>query len=467
MKRTTFKPYLSWAAMLLLLATAQSPAAAGQLPDFTQLIKDNRAAVVNISTTQRVTPRPMPFPNFPGNDPFNEFFRRFFGQIPNQPRSYEVRSLGSGFIISPDGYILTNAHVVEHAERVIASLSDQRSLQAKVVGTDDRYDIALLRIKAKNLPTVKIGDSDKLDVGQWVVAIGSPFGLNYTATAGIVSALGRNLPGDVYVPFIQTDVPINPGNSGGPLFNMDGEVIGINSQIYSSTGGYMGLSFAIPINVAMNVVDQIKIKGYASHGYLGVMIQEVTSDLAKSFGLGKPQGALISQIIPRSPAEKAGLRAGDIVLAYDGRPVTESADLPPLVGATPSGKMVTLKILRDGKERMVNVTIGELPKLPQRAQTAPQSESRLNMVVADLTPEQRRQLGTGNRGVLVQEVGEGAAEEAGIRPGDVILTLDHKPVTSVEELARIVQSLPQNRTVPLLVMRNANTVFLALKTGKP
>lgn len=465
MDNTYFRPYFAWVAAVSLLFAAAMPAQAKQLPDFTQLIKQNRAAVINISTTQNVTQRAVPFPNFPGNDPFNEFFKHFFDQIPNQPRNYKVQSLGSGFIISPDGYILTNAHVVHNADRVIASLGNHRSLPAKVVGADNRYDIALIKIKAKNLPTVKIGDSDKLEVGQWVVAIGAPFGLSHTATAGIVSALGRNLPGDAYVPFIQTDVPINPGNSGGPLFDMDGRVVGINSQIYSNTGGYMGLSFSIPINVAMKIADQLKTKGYASHGYLGVMIQSVTEDLAKSFGLSQSKGALISQVTPKSPAEKAGLKAGDIILAYDGKPVVESDDLPPLVGATPAGKTVPIKILHDGKEQIINVTIGELPKQPQRAQTTPQKESRLNMAVADLTPQQKQQLGTGKRGVLVQEVGQGAAADAGIQPGDVILAVNRKPVSTVEQLAQLVRSLPKGETVPVLVMRNGNTLFLALTLG--
>ncbi|MEO7558162.1 MAG: trypsin-like peptidase domain-containing protein, partial [Gammaproteobacteria bacterium] len=310
-------------------AHAQSTVQSPNLPDFTALVEQNSAAVVNISTTQKIKrtmpqlPPGMEIPNLPEGSPFNDLFKHFFGEGqggPAVPEEFDAQSLGSGFIISPDGYVLTNNHVVKNADKIIVRLSDRRDLVAKVVGTDARSDLALLKVEAQNLPVVKLGSSSNLKVGEWVLAIGSPFGFDHSATAGIVSAIGRNLPSESYVPFIQTDVAINPGNSGGPLFNLKGEVVGINSQIFSRTGGFMGLSFAIPVDVAMEVTEQLKTKGRVTRGWLGILIQDVTNDLAESFGMAKPEGALVARVLPDSPAAKSGFQAGDVVVKFDGKP---------------------------------------------------------------------------------------------------------------------------------------------------
>jgi serine protease Do len=464
-----FQPTL-WFAGLLALLLSTAPAFA-QLPDFTNLVKNNAAAVVNISTTREITENSQNqlqhmLPGLPENSPFRQFFKHFYEGKPNGQQKYEERSLGSGFFISKDGYILTNAHVVKGADSIIVKLQDRTEKKAKLVGLDKRTDVALLKISGDNYPTVKIGDSSKLQVGQWVLAIGSPFGLDYTATAGIISALGRNLPSDTYVPFIQTDVAVNPGNSGGPLFDLSGDVIGINSQIYTNTGGFMGLSFAIPIGVAMDVANQIKHKGYVSRGWLGVVIQNVTQDLADSFGLKTPKGALIAQVVPNSPAHRAGLKSGDIILKYNGHPIGDSGSLPPLVGETTVGKTVPLEILRDGKRKTVHVKIAQLPKEHQVAKAHHEKQGSLNILVSNLTAPQRHSLGIDHRGVLVKEVGEGPAADAGIRPGDVILQVNHRDVKNTRELRHIVKELPVGRAVPVLVMRHKQTLFLALKMPK-
>lgn len=462
-----------WVALLLMLfaATGVAQADCGCLPNFTKLVKENRAAVVNISNTMKPVKESggdlqQFLPQFPQNSPFNDFFKHFFGQMPQHPREFHEKSLGSGFIISSDGYILTAAHVVANAERIVVSLADHRVFPAKIIGSDKLSDVALLKIDAHDLPTVKIGDSAKLQVGQWVLAIGSPFGLQYTATHGIISALGRNLPSDIYVPFIQTDVPVNPGNSGGPLIDMKGDVIGINDQIYTNTGGYMGLSFSIPINVAMNVVHQLKTKGYVSRGWLGVMIQPVTEQLAQSFGLKRPVGALVTQVMKDSPAKRAGLKPGDIILQYNGTDVVDSAHLPPLVGNTPIGKVVPVKVLRDRREITLQVKIAQLPKSEQLATlTRPpssQHQGRLKIVVSDLTKAQRHKMGIGDVGVLVKEVAEGPAARAGIQPGDVILRIGRHDIRSAAQLAKLVGKLPKGKPVPVLIWRNGNTLFLAL-----
>lgn len=459
-----------WVALVVMLLATAGTAQADSLPNFTKLVKENRAAVVNISNTMKPTQEgardPQQFlPEFPQNSPFNEFFKHFFGQIPRQPHEFQEKSLGSGFIISSDGYILTAAHVVANAERIVVSLADHRVFPAKVVGADKLSDVALLKIDAHDLPTVKIGDSGKLQVGQWVLAIGSPFGLQYTATHGIISALRRNLPSDIYVPFIQTDVPVNPGNSGGPLIDMAGDVIGINDQIYTNTGGYMGLSFSIPINVAMNVVHQLRTKGYVSRGWLGVMIQPVTDQLAQSFGLKRPIGALITQVMKNSPAKRAGLKPGDIILQYNGHAVVNSAHLPPLVGNTPVGREVPVKILRDHREMTMHVKIAQLPKSEQIAHltpSTPQHQGRLKIVVSNLTPEQRRKVGMGDVGVLVKEVAEGPAAHAGIQPGDVILRIGSQDIHNAAQLAQVVSKLPKGKPVPVLVWRRGATLFRPL-----
>lgn len=454
-------------ALLFGLAMSRVHAA---LPEFPQLVKDVGPSVVNISTTQKARSQEL-FPGMPmdPNDPRSEFFRRFFGQPPGgQP---QARSLGSGFIISADGTVLTNAHVVKDADEILVKLSDHREEPAELVGLDERTDVAVLRIKAKGLPAVKIGDSDRLEVGEWVLAIGSPFGLEYTATVGIVSAVGRTLPSDAYVPFIQTDAAVNPGNSGGPLFNTDGEVIGINSQIYSRSGGYMGLSFAIPIKVAMRAAEQIQKTGHASHGYLGVTVQPVTPALAQSFGLDKARGALVADVVAGSPAAKAGIKAGDVILAFNGQALTDAGDLPPLVGSADVGDKVSLAVLRDGKERTLTATVGALSDSDAAGGPAAKSSDagqggRLKLAVADLDPAQRQQLGVPEGGVLVLAVGEGPAARAGLARGDVILRVGDGEVKDLAHFKSLVSKLPAGRAVPLLVQRRGNPLFLALTVPK-
>ncbi len=458
---------------VLLLWTPWWSTANAALPEFTQLVKDVGPSIVNISTTQKVKGRAMPFPGMPmdPNDPMNEFFRRFFGQPPGEGPQQQARSLGSGFIISADGTVLTNAHVVKDADEILVKLSDHREEPAELLGLDERTDVAVLRIKAKGLPVVKIGDSDRLEVGEWVLAIGSPFGLEYTATAGIVSAVGRTLPSDAYVPFIQTDAAVNPGNSGGPLFNTKGEVIGINSQIYSRTGGYMGLSFAIPIKVAMRTAQQIEKSGHASHGYLGVTVQPVTPALAQSFGLDKARGALVADVTAGSPAAKAGIKAGDVILAFNGQALADAGDLPPLVGNTEVGDKVSLTVLRDGKERTVSATVSALSDSDEAgslaAKPADQAQGgRLKLAVADLDDAQRQQFDVPKGGVLVMAVGDGPAARAGLTRGDVILRVGDNDVKDAAHFKTLVGKLPAGRAVPLLVQRRGNPLFLALTVPK-
>ncbi|MCL5668991.1 MAG: Do family serine endopeptidase, partial [Gammaproteobacteria bacterium] len=355
---------------------------------------------------------------------------------------------------------------VDNADKIIVRLSDRRELPARIVGRDERSDIALLKIATDHLPVVKIGDSNNLKVGEWVYAIGSPFGFDHSATAGIISAIGRSLPSDSYVPFIQTDVAINPGNSGGPLFNMDGEVIGINSQIYSRSGGFMGLSFAIPIDVAMEVTDQLRSKGRVTRGWLGILIQDVTAELAESFGMDKPQGALVAKLLPDGPAQKAGIQVGDIIVEFNGKPVEESSMLPRLVGRSKLGDSVPVKIIRNGKPLTLKVKIAELPKDEEislgQGDTEERSDNRLGIAVEDLSAEQRKQLDV-NSGIIVREVGSGPGQRAGLRRGDVILKLNNKDVKSASAFAKQVETLPKNKSVPILVQRGRSTLFLALK----
>ncbi|HKK14463.1 MAG TPA: DegQ family serine endoprotease [Gammaproteobacteria bacterium] len=470
------KGYLYVVFATLAWLAAASASARPALPDFTQLVQENSAAVVNISTTQKVKtpalPPGMKIPDIPKDSPFGEFFKKFFGEDGGAPQEHEAQSLGSGFIISSDGDVLTNYHVVKDADQILVRLSDRRELKAKVIGYDERSDIALLKIHATGLPTVQIGDSSALKVGAWVLAIGSPFGFDHSATAGIVSAKGRNLPSENYVPFIQTDVAINPGNSGGPLFNLDGQVVGINSQIFSRTGGYMGLSFAIPIEVAMDVAKQLKTTGHVTRGWLGVLIQDVNSDLAKSFGLSKPEGALVAKVLPHSPAAKAGIKVGDVILSFEGKEISDSSALPPLVGHTHVGEKARVKVLRNGKPRELTVVIGQLPdksKLAHKEQTgksAPTEAGRLGLSVGNLTADQRKELEIDHGGVVVQDVADGAAAEAGIRKGDVILMLQGHKVTGARQFRELVKKLPGGESVAVLVQRGQGPVFLALQVPK-
>ncbi len=452
-------------------------AQARDLPDFTELVEKQGATVVNISTTQVIKGRrgAQPFP-FDGDDAAQELLRRFFpGQIPNlpgMPQEFKNRSLGSGFIVSADGHILTNAHVVDGADEVLVKLTDKREFKAKVLGTDKRTDVALIKIEASNLPVAKLGDSSKLKVGEWVVAIGSPFGFENTVTAGIVSAKGRSLAHENFVPFIQTDVAINPGNSGGPLFNMKGEVIGINSQIYSRSGGSMGLSFAIPIDLAMDVQTQLKAKGKVSRGRLGIGIQEVSKELAESFNLGKPQGALVASVEKGSAADKAGIEVGDIILKFDGKTVAESGDLPRMVGSTRPGSKATVQVWRKGSSRELGVTVGEIPDEDGSTRTASRGgksveppPNRLGLVLSVPTAEQKRALGI-QHGLIVDEVKNSGARSE-LRAGDIILSAIVKgsqaDVKSLAQFNDLLQGLEKNGSMTLLVRRGDAQTFITIK----
>jgi len=460
-------------AVLLMGAAVGVQAQERALPDFTRLVESNGAAVVNISTTQKrraqgrpQLPKGLEIPDLPENSPFNEFFRRFFGE--GEIEEFDSQSLGSGFIISADGYVISNHHVIKNADEVIVRLTDRREFTAEVVGTDERSDVALLKIEASDLPTVRLGTDHELKVGEWVLAIGSPFGFDHTVTAGIVSAIGRSLPRENYVPFIQTDVAINPGNSGGPLFNLEGEVIGVNSQIFSRTGGFMGLSFAIPIDVAIDVADQLRKKGRVSRGWLGVLIQDVTRELAESFGMAKPQGALVAKVLEDSPAAKAGFEVGDIVLSFAGEEVDRSSDLPPIVGSTEVGTDVPVRVLRNGKTVEFSVRTAELPeegalKLAGVDKPGTASADVLGLVVADMSAEQRDEQQAPEHGVLVTEVQDGPAKQAGVRPGDLVLMLDNAKVKDAEAFEEMASGLTPGKAVSMLVQRQGNPIFLALK----
>jgi serine protease Do len=468
----------SCALITLMLASRALFAAApvAGLPDFTELVRGNSAAVVNISTTIKATgsqpglPPGLSMPELPEDSPLNEFFRRFFGDHPPLgPGGSEQSSLGSGFIISKDGYVISNYHVVKDADEIMVKLSDRREFSAELIGTDPRSDIAVLKVKAaKDLPTLRIGDSDALEVGEWVLAIGSPFGFDHSVTAGIVSAKGRSLPNENYVPFIQTDVAINPGNSGGPLFNMDGEVVGVNSQIYSRTGGFMGLSFAIPIDVVLNVYRQLRDKGEVSRGWLGVLIQDVTRELAESFEMQKPEGALVSKVLADSPADKGGMEAGDVIVSFDDRKVATSADLPPIVGATPIGRAVPVDVMRAGKLKTLRVTIGELPSddeaiVAEAGEPDESANKRISITVAALSESQREELEVEDHGVLVEDVQAGPAYDAGIRKGDVILQIDHQKIKDVAQFTTLVDDLKSDKPIPVLIQRQGGSQFLAMK----
>jgi serine protease Do len=462
--------------------------AMSSLPDFTGIVQKNAPAVVHVeakysgkkqSSKGRSAQHGMP--DMPGdgddsNDPQAEIFRRFFGMpMMPSPEEQQHTSLGSGFIISPDGYVLTNTHVVDGADTVTVRLQDRRVLTAKVVGSDPQYDIALLKIDSKGapLPAVSVGDSRTLKPGQWVLAIGSPFGFDYTVTQGIVSAVGRNLGSQdqPYTSFIQTDVPINRGNSGGPLFDLQGRVVGVNSQIYSNTGGYQGVAFSIPIDVAMNVVKQIKEKGYVSRGQLGVMVQQVTDDMVKALKLDSATGAAVTQVNKGSPADKAGIRAGDVILAYNGQAINSSPDLPPLVGQTPPGTKANVEILRDGKKENVAVTVAELPRDKSATASAGESgqpaahagASALGLSVQDLDSDTRQQLGLkAGEGVGINNVTGSVAARAGLQPGDVILMVNQKKVGSAAAFRDATKDAKPGDTVLLLVRHGDQSGFIGL-----
>ncbi|MCP1574912.1 serine protease Do [Herbaspirillum rubrisubalbicans] len=413
--------------------------------DFSGIVQRYGPAVVNISVTGKARKVADDDDNgMDPNDPFFEFFKHFGPQLqmPQQPRI--MHGLGSGFIISPDGLILTNAHVVDGAQEVVVKLTDRREFKAKVLGIDKQSDIAVIRIDAKNLPTVQIGDPSKVKVGQPVLAIGSPYGFDNTATAGIVSAKSRSLPDDNYVPFIQTDVAVNPGNSGGPLFDLNGQVIGINSQIYSQTGGFQGLSFSIPIDVAMKVEQQLVTHGKVTRGRLGVSVQDLNQALSESFGLKKAEGALVSSVEKGSPADKAGLEAGDVILSFDGHAIDHSVDLPTLVGDTAPGSTKPMQVMRAGKVRIINVTVGEMKQAKSDAKTGKSDDQgRLGLAVRPLNKDEQAQLG-GQKGLLVEDA-SGPAAVAGIQSGDVILALNGTPVTSVAQLRKLASEGRQER----------------------
>ena len=461
-------------AFFFLLISITAQAQNKGLPDFTELVEKQGAAVVNISTTQTVRgARGGAFP-FDENDPMADIFRRLFPRqpgIPGSPRGLENRSLGSGFVISPDGYILTNVHVIDSADEILVRLTDKREFKAKAIGSDKRTDVALIKIEASGLPVVRLGNPDALKVGEWVVAIGSPFGFDNSVTAGIVSAKGRSLPQETFVPFIQTDVAINPGNSGGPLFNMKGEVVGINSQIYSRSGGFMGISFAIPIDVAMDVQGQLKSSGKVNRGRIGIVIQEMTKELAESFGLGKLQGALINSVEKGGPADKAGIEPGDIVLKFDGKPIVGSGDLQRIVGMSKPGTKAPVQVWRNGNSVELLAVVGEATedvstgRNSKTIKPTEQTANLLGLVVSELSNEQKHTLKI-NSGLLVKEV-RGNAMQADLRPGDIILALiargESTEIKSVEQFNKLLSRFDKTANIALMVKRGDMQTFVTIK----
>ena len=463
---------LSWLISLALLLLVATPALAEpRLPDFTQLVDKAAPAVVNISTSREVERSMASYRQFGGQE-IPEIFRDFFGdRIPTppggapKPDDLPRRSLGSGFIFDEDGYIMTNAHVVKEADEILVRLNDRRELKAELIGADEKTDVAVLKVEADNLPTLELGESTDLKVGQWVAAIGSPFGFDHSVTAGIISAINRTLPQDIYVPFIQTDVAINPGNSGGPLFNLDGEVVGINSQILTRSGGYMGLSFAIPIDVAMDVANQLREEGYVSRGWLGVSIQPVSEDLAASFGMEQAKGALIADLDADGPAAEGGLQAGDVILEVNGKEVDHSTTLPRLVGEVPPGEEVTLAVLRDGNRQSITLTVGKWPNAGANTSEGDVGPVQLGIAVQPLSDLMRRQLGI-EHGVRIARIDPtGSAAAAGIRPGDVLVSIGHQSVKSPEQLAGMVAELPTEKAIPVRLNREGRSYYVALRLG--
>ena len=462
-------------SLLLLSLMWSSLLRAGQLPDFTLLVEKASPAVVNISTSRVATKRPA------GNqfemprqeqlpDIFKHFFERQFPQQkpPQKGQAPKARSSGSGFLISEDGYILTNHHVVKDADKIIVSLSDRREMEAELIGSDPRSDLALLKIEAENLPYLTMADSDQLKVGEWVLAIGSPFGFDYSVTAGIVSAKGRSLRSETYVPFIQTDVAINPGNSGGPLFNLAGEVVGINSQIYTRSGGFMGLSFAIPSNTAISVVAQLRETGEVARGWLGVQIQEVSQDLAESFGLDKAAGALISQVLDNSPALAAGLQPGDVITQVDGHEIVMSAQVAHFIGAIAPEQSVVIELVRGGKSIEVDVLIGHLPKsLAGMLNPAEKGQyvERIGLRVVALAKEKAQEWRIRN-GIEIMEVDAGVAQELGLKAGDVITSMANQRIASVKQFVELAAALPTQRSISLRIVREGRPLFVAFRLNQ-
>jgi serine protease Do len=453
-----------WIVGILIVVVGAPAAAAAALPDFTELVRDQSPAVVNISTVQRARARRR---NLPDDVP--EFFRRYFegppGDSPFQPRR---ESLGSGFVIDEEGYVLTNHHVVDGAEEIFVRLSDRRELEAEIVGTDERSDLALLKVEADGLKAVRLGSSSDVEPGQWVLAIGSPFGFDYSVTAGIVSAKGRSLPtaaNENYVPFLQTDVAINPGNSGGPLFNLDGEVVAINAQIYTRTGGFMGVSFHIPIDLAMEVVEQLRENGRVSRGWLGVAIQEIDRELAESFGLDKAAGALVSRVFDDSPAAAAGLQRGDIIVEFDGVPIELSGDLPHVVGRTRAGQEVDVVVMRDGRRRTLSVTVGELSEGAGRVTPTSggaDAIERMGVAVEDVDPQDLERAGV-DGGVIVTRILGDNAREAGLRRGDLISRVGRTEIADLAALREALAGFGEGERIPVLITRGGTSSFLSLQ----
>ena len=454
--------YILIAALICLPLSAQT-----SLPDFSELAERAAPAVVNISVVNKPRKRTFQKPEeFPNNIPWEDFIEKFMPPD-EMPRPPSKNSVGSGFIISSDGEIISNYHVVKDADQIVVKLNDRREMPAEVIGSDELSDVVLLKIDAENLPTLTMGSSESLKVGQWVLAIGAPFGFDYTVTAGIVSAKGRSLPDSNYVPFLQTDVAINPGNSGGPLFNLNGEVVGINSQIYSRTGSYAGLSFAVPIDLALDIVGQLKDTGQVVRGWLGIYIQEITGDLSESFNMDRPIGALVSRVITDSPAEKAGIEVGDIVLRFNDMEIESSSMLPPMVGSVSAGEKASVEILRDDQIINIEVTIEPLPSSEAMAMGAikkPKNSKILGMTLEELDSEQREKPNFKEGGLIVKNVEDGDAKKAGIQEGDILIMLNNQRFETVAQFEEIVDELPKDRFVALLVIRNSeNPLFIALK----
>jgi serine protease Do len=467
--------HYKYVSILLLSLLWSSLARAGQLPDFTQLVEQASPAVVNISTTRIINQKPASSQfDLPNQEQLPDIFKHFFErQFPQQKSPQpgqmpKAQSSGSGFLISEDGYILTNFHVIKDADKIIVALSDRREMEAQLVGGDPRSDLALLKIAADDLPYLALADSDKLKVGEWVLAIGSPFGFDYSVTAGIVSAKGRSLRSETYVPFIQTDVAINPGNSGGPLFNLDGEVVGINSQIYTRSGGFMGLSFAIPSNTAIAVVAQLRENGEVARGWLGVQIQEVSQDLAESFGLDKAAGALVAQVLDNSPALAAGLLAGDVITQVDGNEVVMSAQVAHFIGAIPPEQSVVIQVVRNGESIEIEVVIGHLPKIAAGKLSAIEQGKyvqRIGLRVAALSSEKAQQWSIRN-GIDIIEVDAGVAQELGLQVGDVITSLANQRITSVQQFVELAAALPTQRSISLRIVREGRPLFVAFRLNQ-